>query len=120
MVVINIRLEHVKDWIWLMENPTPYSQLPQGDRLLVQKKLRGLCAGYVGISDCPGCWFVEELFDVYPDAIVICTTRDPDRWWKSIDPLVKQVTPMKALNLLFAPLPTLRFWVRWIKGLEKR
>jgi hypothetical protein len=36
-----------------------------------------------GRADNPSILFAEELITAYPDAKVILTTRDPDRWWKS-------------------------------------
>lgn len=35
------------------------------------------------VADVPGILFAEELIEMYPDAQVILTTRDPDRWFQS-------------------------------------
>ncbi|KAJ7767687.1 P-loop containing nucleoside triphosphate hydrolase protein [Mycena metata] len=35
------------------------------------------------VTDSPGIMFAEELLAAYPDAKVILTNRNPDRWWKS-------------------------------------
>ncbi|MCJ1358916.1 MAG: hypothetical protein MMC33_008916 [Icmadophila ericetorum] len=43
-----------------------------------------------GTTDTPGAHFVSELLELYPDAKVICTVRDPDAWAKSIDTLTDQ------------------------------
>jgi hypothetical protein len=72
------------------------------------------------ITDGPGNQFTEELLDTYPEAIVICTTRDPERWWKSIQPVLDKVDSMAALDLLFLPLPTLRHFGSWIRALKER
>ncbi|KAJ7627485.1 P-loop containing nucleoside triphosphate hydrolase protein [Roridomyces roridus] len=35
------------------------------------------------VADVPGILFAEDLIQAYPDAQIIITTRDPDRWWRS-------------------------------------
>lgn len=40
--------------------------------------------GYRAAVDWPVCDFWEPLLDVYPDAKVILTSRDPERWFESI------------------------------------
>jgi Sulfotransferase domain len=42
-------------------------------------------AGYESTTDWPACNFWHELADRYPDAKVVLTVRDPERWWNSID-----------------------------------
>ena len=39
--------------------------------------------GYAAMVDHPGCAYFEELMDVYPDAKVLHTVRDPDKWFDS-------------------------------------
>jgi hypothetical protein len=39
--------------------------------------------GYVAVTDTWGAAFPPELLDLYPDAVVICTVREPKAWWKS-------------------------------------
>lgn len=52
-----------------------------------------MLAGYIGITDTWGAAMTPELLDMYPDAIVICTTRDPDAWWKSWTDLQANALP---------------------------
>jgi hypothetical protein len=40
-------------------------------------------AGYQSTTDYPGCMFWRELVAKYPDAKVILSTRDPERWFES-------------------------------------
>src|SRR5258706_3532633 len=40
-------------------------------------------ADYQSVVDYPGCRFWRELMDVYPDAKVLHSTRDPQRWFES-------------------------------------
>ena len=39
--------------------------------------------GYTAVVDFPGAIFYKELMQHYPDAKVILTVRDPERWYKS-------------------------------------
>lgn len=41
-------------------------------------------AGYNAMVDWPGCHFYAELADRYPDARVILSKRDPERWYESM------------------------------------
>lgn len=43
-----------------------------------------LLGGYRVATDWPACLFYEELMQSYPDAKVILTVRDPNRWYESI------------------------------------
>jgi hypothetical protein len=43
-----------------------------------------LYAGYGSTVDWPGCSFYAELAEHYPDAKVILSTRDPNRWYESM------------------------------------
>ncbi len=42
-----------------------------------------LFSGYRATTDWPACSFYKELMERYPDAKVILTVRDPDRWYES-------------------------------------
>lgn len=57
------------------------------DRTFVQYRLAQLTEGCVASSDQPGCFFVEELLQLHPDAKVIVTTRDRESWWASYSAL---------------------------------
>jgi hypothetical protein len=43
-----------------------------------------LFAGFRATVDMPGCLFYRELLEKYPEAKVILTVRDPDRWYDSV------------------------------------
>src|SRR5215203_3946449 len=43
----------------------------------------GLFGGYWATTDWPACSFYRELMQRYPEARVILTVRDPDRWYES-------------------------------------
>ncbi len=40
--------------------------------------------GYHSSTDYPGCMFWRELAAKYPEAKIILTTRDPDKWFESV------------------------------------
>jgi Sulfotransferase domain len=44
-----------------------------------------LFAGYQATVDLPGCLFYRELLEKYPEAKVILTVRDPERWYDSVN-----------------------------------
>jgi hypothetical protein len=52
-------------------------------------------AGYRATVDWPGCHFYAELADRYPNAKVILSRRDPERWYESIsETILKSMTMM--------------------------
>ncbi|MFC7340493.1 sulfotransferase family protein [Saccharopolyspora griseoalba] len=46
--------------------------------------------GYQSTVDWPGCAFWRELVDFYPDAKVLLTVRDPDKWYDSVHSTIYQ------------------------------
>ncbi|MEX0840390.1 MAG: sulfotransferase family protein [Parvibaculum sp.] len=50
-----------------------------------------LLEGYRASVDWPSCYFWRELAAHYPDAKVILSTRDPQRWYKSISQTIFRV-----------------------------
>lgn len=63
-----------------------------GDRERALKYVREGTAGYVGIVDLPGISVLPEMMELYPDAKVLLVTRDPEKWWPSIRPLIENGT----------------------------
>ena len=43
----------------------------------------GVLGGYEATVDWPGCTFYEELMERHPDAKVLLSVRDPERWYES-------------------------------------
>ena len=87
-------------------------QRPNASPELVRSTLRDLTAGYVGTTDSPANAYIEELAEIYPNAIVICSTRDSASWWKSAQELYKN-TDLWWLDIMFFPMPTLRYFGQW-------
>jgi hypothetical protein len=42
-------------------------------------------AAYESTTDWPACNFWRQLADTYPEARVVLTVRDPERWWNSME-----------------------------------
>ncbi|KAI8622943.1 hypothetical protein F5Y19DRAFT_29265 [Xylariaceae sp. FL1651] len=94
-------VDQIKTWLQIME------LAPKVNSFADQKKLDWLLSsvldGYVATMDCPAATLTPEIMRVYPDAIVIVTTRDEASWWKS----------MSHLNSMMATwyLPLVVLWL---------
>jgi hypothetical protein len=70
---------------------------------------REIFAGYQSTVDWPGCTFYKELMQTYPDAKVLLTVRDPEKWYESAQNTIYQVTnrmqtpPIRLLLRLLRP-----------------
>ena len=73
------------------------------------KALREATRGFVGTSDMPANQFVAELVELYPEAKVVCVTRDPARWWTSIEKVTGALTPWWA-SYMMMPIPGWRWF----------
>jgi hypothetical protein len=61
-----------------------------------------LFAGYEATVDFPACVFYRELMAAFPEALVVLTVRDPQRWWKSFSKLLGLVS--KTRLFYFVPM----------------
>lgn len=55
----------------------------EADKKRVRETLRKLLDGYVAMADLLAAIFVRGLLGVYPDAMVVCTVRSPDTWFRN-------------------------------------
>jgi len=60
-------------------------------------------AGYNAAVDWPGCHFYAELAAHYPDAKVILSKRDPERWYESMSETI--LKSMRQMGLMDGPAP---------------
>jgi hypothetical protein len=67
-----------------------------------------LFAGYRATVDWPGCTFYQELMRVYPEAKVLLTVRDPDKWYESTHNTIDQLPRSPAMRILRLFVPHLR------------
>ena len=84
----------------------------------MKEGLREQLSGYVAVTDSPPINFVAALVELWPDAVVICATRDPDDWWRSIGPVVRNST-VGFLGFAFFWLPTLRLFPTYVRVAER-
>jgi len=68
-----------------------------------------LFEGYRATVDWPGCTFYRELMAAYPDAKVVLSVRDPERWFESASKTIF-TAPRGGPGLLFQLLTTPRMW----------
>jgi hypothetical protein len=83
------------------------------ERPRLLKLLREATAGFVAITDAPGNCFVEELLEIYPEAEVICVSRDRKKWWASWEAVAKQAGA-GFLNWFLAPVPGRRWYPKLV------
>jgi hypothetical protein len=55
-------------------------------------------AGYDAMVDWPGCHFYAELAERYPDAKVILSHRDPERWYESMSETILKSMQMMGFE----------------------
>jgi len=87
--------EHVPEW----------SRANRGERVDWDK----LFEGYRATVDWPSCNWWRELAEHYPDARVILSTRDPERWFESIHNTIYRF----SAEALKSEDPTARAHGRW-------
>ncbi|KAM0717769.1 hypothetical protein Q7P37_006101 [Cladosporium fusiforme] len=83
----------------------------------VKKKLKSLLQGFAAVTDCPGHLYVGELMELYPDAKVICTTRDPEKWAKSMGAVSSEVKAQYFLRFALFLLPSLRHFPDYVDAM---
>ena len=104
----------IKSWIDGFKH-TPIKR-PR-EKNFVMATLRNHFTGYVGTTDMPGQVFVEECLELWPDAKVVVTIRDKDRWAESLTRVAKQ-SRMGFLKTILIPVPTMRWYVTYLDALN--
>lgn len=89
------------------------------DKQRCLKILKDLLAGFVAISDALGALFLEELCELYPEAVVICVTRDKKKWWKSMEQVSNNALTWWLVLLLW-PIPGWRWFPNIASNANKR
>ena len=57
-------------------------------------------SGYDASISWPACFFYKELYEAYPDAKFILTTRDPERWAESVSRGMKHFPKLRAFRFI--------------------
>lgn len=82
-----------------------------------------LLTNYQSIVDFPGCIYYRELLQTYPDAKVVLTVRDPEKWFASASSTIFSVKPSPGQMLsLLVKLPfsrRARNFLRILKANDK-
>ncbi|KAL2783027.1 NAD dependent epimerase/dehydratase [Aspergillus keveii] len=105
----------IKSWIQIIKlwcSALPEEKETKSALAMMKERLDG----YVAVTDAPGAQFTPELLSLYPDAIVICTVRDPIAWDKSMGQTAGLAT-MWFLSFVLLPLPGMRHFTTYIKAL---
>jgi hypothetical protein len=55
-------------------------------------------SGYEATVDWPACIFYEELMEAYPDAKVLLSVRDPERWYDSAESTIARMPNSGAFS----------------------
>ena len=56
--------------------------------------------GYEATVDWPGCLFYRELMEVFPEALVVLTIRDPEQWFNSWERMWKTIHRFRAFGFV--------------------
>lgn len=104
----------IKSWIKLLSHFPPKSE---SDKSLIHNTLKQRFDGYAAATDAPTSGLVKELLEIYPDALVVCTIRDPDAWVKSMES-VQNASTMWFLRFVLFPIPGMRHFVDYINVLR--
>jgi hypothetical protein len=87
MVNVLADLDQVQLWMRALEGEAPWEQIFEGFHSTV---------------DWPGGYFYEELMEVYPDAPVLLSVRDPQAWAKSAHDTIWSVRYGESLMRLLS------------------
>ncbi len=71
---------HMYDWFEHHRNHTPQWDAAIRGEIVNWKEL---FKGYQATTDWPACTFYQDLMKTYPDAKVLLTVRDPEKWYQS-------------------------------------
>ncbi len=75
----------------------------------------GLFSGYQAAVDWPSCTFYRELMQSYPEAKVVLSVRDPERWYESaLNTVYTMKRQRPPASWLFAAIPQVRRFVRMV------
>jgi hypothetical protein len=100
---------------------TFFQKVPKGEtnEKWLKDTLRELLAGYVVTADAASVLFTGEIAEMYPEAKVICMTRDQEAWYKSYEG-VAQTAGSIWTNIITFILPKNRRYVFFMLGIVQR
>lgn len=105
----------IKSWIKVLSH---WPARKDSDKRLIVDLMASRLNGYAATTDAPASGLVPELIELYPDAKVICTVRDPKSWEESMKGISNAAT-MWFLRVVLFLLPALRYFVDYINVLRE-
>lgn len=72
--------------------------------------------GYQATVDWPACTFYQELIQTYPDAKVLLTIREPEKWYESVSSTIFQISRSNLSHSPHARLVNALIWERTFDG----
>ena len=88
MIEVFDKPDHVAFWDEAVEN------VRRGQRVQWEE----VFSGYEATVDWPACIFYEELMKVYPEAKVLLSVRDPQRWYDSVEGTIAKMSSSGAFS----------------------
>lgn len=76
--------------------------LPEWEKLIAGEKpnYEFLFDGYQSTADFPACMFYQEFIEQYPQAKVVLTVRDADKWYDSASKTIFKGVPASVMPLI--------------------
>ena len=100
----------IQQWLRIMKAvPTAKTF---GEKKYVEYLLADILDGYVATVDCPAAVLAPELMSLYPEAVVIVSTRDQASWWKSMSNMNSMMSNW-YLPWMVLWLPKIGVYGRW-------
>ncbi|MBU4009884.1 MAG: sulfotransferase, partial [Proteobacteria bacterium] len=104
MQVVSREKGHVQAWTDLVNEKKPMDW-------------KKLFKNYQATVDAPACFYYAELLNEFPDAKVVLTVRDPDRWYQSIMTLFNTMKPLRSIGYI---IPNLGRFIRLVDSLSDK
>ncbi|OQE25116.1 hypothetical protein PENSTE_c006G01161 [Penicillium steckii] len=108
------RPEDIRSWIKILQY---WNKGDPKDQETMKQLIRERLDGYIGVTDAPCAELVPELLEIYPNAKVICTIRDPEAWAKSLAQ-IRSLALMWFLRAVLLPLPGMRHFPAYVDQLS--
>ncbi|KAF2018550.1 hypothetical protein BU24DRAFT_418073 [Aaosphaeria arxii CBS 175.79] len=106
----------IRSWIKILSH---YPAKSPSDNQIIQDNLRHRLDGYAAVTDMPAAGLITELLELYPDALVIVTVRDPDAWVKSME-TVANASTLWFLRFVLFPISGMRYFPDYINVLRNQ
>ena len=85
--------ELMKEWLDFTQREDVLNDVSESEWLLQWEKL---LPNYSSCVDEPASWYWKELWELFPDALVILSTRDSRSWWESVESVTMQIQNEKG------------------------